>query len=138
MLSWKPEMSSPERAPSLVALAAAHKALASAALQVRGVREWMQRYDGQVRRLGDEEAVRLWVFIELTREAVERVRADSDELAQILVTLFLNHDGRWPLTDEQEREFHEVLAALAAREAQISRNVIADDGSGAEPSEEPV
>lgn len=127
-------MSSPERAPSLVALAAAHKALTSAALQVHGVREWMQRYDGQERRLADDEAARLWVFVELTRELIDRLRADSDELAQLLVALFLDEGGRWPLTAEQEREFHEVLAALAAREVQISRDVIADGGNeAAEP-----
>jgi hypothetical protein len=115
-------MSSPERAPSLIALAAACESLSAAAVQVRGVREWMQRYDGAARALTPEEATRLWVFTERTRQVVNRVRADTDELADVLIELFLEKDGEWPLSDEQRREYHEVLAALAAREVQEHRD----------------
>lgn len=109
----------PERAPSLVALAAAFEALNDAALHVTGVREWIERFEGEP--LDDEEAARLWVFAELTRQLSHRVRADADRLAELLVTQFLTEERAWPLTREQEREFHEVLATLSARDADSHR-----------------
>lgn len=109
----------PERAPSLVALAAAFEALNDAALHVTGVREWIERFEGEP--FDDEEAARLWVFAELTRQLSQRVRADADRLAEILVSQFLTEERAWPLTREQEREFHEVLATLSARDADSHR-----------------
>lgn len=111
----------PERAPSLVALAAAFEALDLAALQVAGVREWLERARAAKRELGDDEALRLWVFVERTRHALKRVADDSDGLAELLLDHFLTNGDGWPLSAEQEKEFHEVLATLAAREAEAHR-----------------
>lgn len=108
----------PERAPSLVALAAAFEALDVGALHVAGVREWVERMSAGNHELEDDEAVRLWAFVEQTREAAGRVRDDADRLAALLLGGFLADRARWPLTADQEREFHEVLATLAAREAE--------------------
>jgi hypothetical protein len=114
----------PDKAPSLVALAAAFAALDEAALHVTGVREWIERFEGEP--LDDDEAARLWVFTELTRQLSQRVRADADRLAELLVHHFLTEERRWPLTRDQEREFHEVLATLSAREAESHRGRLAD------------
>jgi hypothetical protein len=116
----------PERAPSLVALAAAFEALDVAALHVAGVREWVERVSAVNYELEDDEAVRLWAFVEQTREAVGRVRDDADRLAALLLEGFLGDRERWPLTPEQEREFHEVLATLGAREAEAHRAEVAE------------
>jgi hypothetical protein len=118
----------PDKAPSLVALAAAFAALDEAALHVTGVREWIERFEGA--QLEDEEAARLWVFTELTRELSRRIGADADRLAELLVRQFLTEERRWPLTREQEREFHEVLATLSAREADSHRGQLADATGG--------
>ena len=114
----------PERAPSLVALAAAFAALDEAALHVTGVREWIERFEGEP--LDDEEAARLWVFTELTRQLSRRIGADADRLAELLVHQFLTEERAWPLTREQEREFHEVLATLSAREAESHHERLAN------------
>jgi hypothetical protein len=107
----------PDKAPSLVALAAAFEALDGAALQVRGVYEWIQRL-GSERELRDEEASRLWAFAEKTREVADRVRSDADGLAQILLRQFVAPDGRWMLSEQEWRDLHEVLAALALSDAE--------------------
>lgn len=125
-----------ERAPSLIALAAAYETLTAAALQVRGVVEWMERYDDDARRLDPKEAVRLWVFTERAREVVNRVWTDTEELAQVLVRLFLEPDGSWPFEEAQRSEFHEVLAALAARDAEAQREKLDGRKLMAEPSDQ--
>jgi hypothetical protein len=123
----------PERAPSLVALAAAFEALNKAALHVTGVREWIERFEGEP--LDGEEAARLWVFTELTRQLSRRLRADADQLAELLVSQFLAEGQAWPLTPEQEREFHEVLATLSARDADSHRERL-EQGTGVDHGRE--
>lgn len=104
-------------APSRVALAAAFEAFEGAAIQVRGVYEWIERLTRR-RTLRDDEAARLWTFAEQTRQLADAVHEDADRLAKILLRQFVSQDGGWELSPAEERDLHEVLAALAKRDAE--------------------
>jgi hypothetical protein len=122
-------MSSNERAPSLVALAAAFQELDAGALYVRGVLDWLERLSGNGRAITAAEAVQLWAFAERTRGLAGRIDADTDRLRALLLQQFLTAEGEWPLTQDQEREYHEVLAALSAKEAETHRHELVDEDS---------
>ncbi len=123
----------PERAPSLVALAAAFEALDAAALQVRSVCEWVERLAGE-RSLADDEASRLWAFAERTREVADRARGDADRLAGLLLRQFVAADGSWMLSENEERDLHEVLAALALSDSERHASRLAGDEAAAASS----
>jgi hypothetical protein len=114
-------MATYERAPSLVALAAAFKSLELAALQIRGVCDWVEGLGNEQHEFDRDELIRLWAFAERTRDITSGLRQDADELAHSLVRQYVGDDGAWPLTPEQEEEYHEVLATLASREADSHR-----------------
>jgi hypothetical protein len=128
-------MSSNERPPSLVALAAAFDELDAAAVYVRGILDWLERFGGDARAITDDEAVRLWAFAERTRELARRINADSDRLTALLLQQFLTEKGEWPLTRDQEREYHEVLAALSAKETEARRQQLVDESGLEDPRE---
>jgi hypothetical protein len=117
------------RAPSLVALAAAFEGLDAAAIQVRGVCEWVERLAAD-RQLAGDEASRLWAFAETTRDFAGRIRADADRLAELLRRQFVSVDGAWTLSEREDQELHEVLAALAASDAERHAKQMADAPRG--------
>lgn len=112
----EPEISpTSRRFPSDVALAAASGSLDLAKLQLTGVRESLERLANEP--LPASAAVRLWAFVQSARDTAHRFDVESEKLAQLLLSCFLRDDGAWPLTEQQQREYHEILAALATREA---------------------
>jgi hypothetical protein len=62
-------------------------------------------------------AVQLWAFVQCARDAAHTFDIESEKLAQLLLSRFLRDDGAWPLSEQQQREYHEILAALSTREA---------------------
>jgi hypothetical protein len=66
------------------------------------------------------------------RQTIRRLEFESARLAELLTKSFLQQDGAWPLTPEQERQYHEVQAALAAGEAERHRRLVPGAGERSE------
>jgi transcriptional regulator with XRE-family HTH domain len=113
----EPEVSptSSWRGPSDIALAAASGSFDLAKLQLTGVRESLEHLANEP--LSASAAVQLWAFVQCARDAAHKFDVESEKLAQLLLSRFLRGDGAWPLSEQQQSEYHEILAALSTREA---------------------
>jgi len=120
-------MAIPDNVPSLVALAVASAELETAATYVGGVRDWLERNGSPAGAPTAEQFVALWAFAMRTHDRADALARDAQRVTALLARAYFAPDGSWPLSPEQEREFHEVLAALAAREVE-------EHGAGAEPA----
>jgi hypothetical protein len=108
----------PDNVPSLVALAVASAELETAATYVGGVRDWLERNGSPGGPPTAEQFVALWAFATRTHNRANALAEDAQRVTELLARAYFAADGSWPLSPEQEREFHEVLAALATREVE--------------------
>jgi hypothetical protein len=114
-------MASPDNVPSLVALAVASTELEAAATYVGSVRGWLERNGSPAGASTAEQFVALWAFATRTQARADALARDAQAVTVLLARAYFGPDGNWPLSPDQEREFHEVLAALAAREVEEHR-----------------
>jgi hypothetical protein len=119
-------------AMSNVTLAAAARTFELAADDLMGVRESLERA-AHARVLTADEIVPLWVHVQRARETARRLDAEAERLANLLMKAFLTDEGRWPLTSEEERQYHEVQAAIAAAEADTHRRLLDAPREGQHP-----
>ena len=87
--------------------------LATASSDLEALGMCLQRLREEGGAPGAEDAARLWALVEEARSFASEIRANADGIARGLVDAFLTPEG-WPLEDDEEERFREVVAARQA------------------------